>query len=179
MQHIKLFAAPARPSVKSEDPLPPSNTRVSDSQTRIDQSKVKRSGQPDRFEATELDALMGVLRASLKDAIMSPNWPSADCSEPDGFLRQLRRRVNDVAVHSGELEGENGISHQLQETFFAFFNHLMLVYFRDETRIWKVISKRQTGSTDWGLFCNNVLVVIVELKPSSVGVSMSTATVQS
>ena len=145
------------------------------STTRLNPSQVRSGIVPDQLRVARLDQLISPAQDALRGLLESPTFP-------DHLLERHSLVIlshEDAKVQANRIapSGETGISHFLKSSLFDQLNRILAAIYpvepqQEEERFWRVIGIGGAGKTDWGLFINGKLVVIVELKPSMVS-SMS------
>ena len=88
---------------------------------------------------------------------------------PGGVASTLKHDIRREASRIRP-SGELGLSHWFKTALFDHLNRLASRVFDPVgvTRYWRVIGTVGVGKTDWGLFIDDRLVAIAELKPNRV-----------
>lgn len=179
-----LTPPPMLPVAHSPSSSYPTSSRET---TRIDLTNVITPQQlPSTFRIANPTLLLRPFEQSLTNFVADIN-PSFGLPYPDDWIsaaadsywmqRTTMNRywmqhttMNRVKACMSRPLGEAGLSDQLGVLLFDRLNDIAARYFvAVSTREWKPIGMGGVGKTDWGLFVNGTLRVIVGLKPSSVG----------
>ena len=134
--------------------------------TKTDVSEIPIGNAPNIFKVQSLKPTLDRLHHRLHECLFGPSWHSHTFEQPGTIhhLHGVANRSADIISPSGEV----GLSHLLQTALFDKLNNLLWIIFPVGNRFWKVLGRGPTGTTDWGLFVEDKLVVIVELKPNEV-----------
>lgn len=162
LQFIRGFKLPfCKPTVYAKS----SSSAERRDSTRLDPTTVTDRGIPRELKVYRNDELPGLepIRSALENFLFSSHFPEA-IFRPDGPLDHLRGRARDDA-ETIPPSGETGVSHWLKTALFDPLNETFASTSPGEARSWKVIGIGKTGKTEWALFMNGVMVVILKLKP--------------
>ena len=139
--------------------------------TKIDPDQVTKGLVPSCFVvAKPSDDILAPVHYAFVAFVDDGDTFPRDLFGPSGSIAQSQ----DYALWEASAaapSGEAGVSHFLKTALFDQTNMVLRRLYPptgDETRIWCVIGIGPTGKSDWGLFVNGRLVVIVEIKPHSV-----------
>ena len=144
-------------------------TSKSKSSTGLDPKRVTTGRVPRLTLLDDWTRLTnGTIVASFKRLLGSSSFPDR-IFEVGGLVDE---RIEDLRyqVDAAAPSGEAGVSHFLALACFDTINTILryLYHGTEETRVWRVVGIGRTGRTDWGLYRNGVMVVIVEIKPHCV-----------
>ena len=133
------------------------------SSTKLEPSQVPGNVVPKVLMLEAADTMLHPLKMAFSDFLSSLEFPD-DMLDEGSLVRQSHR---DAMLQAERVapSGENGISHFLKSSLFDQINRILYRFFPDEDRFWRAIGIGRSGKTDWGLYLNGVLVVVVELKP--------------
>jgi len=103
-----------------------------------------------------------MLDGALRRLLVSQEWTDLQ-SQLDTRMQHLAMEADTV-----KLSNEYNLSHWLKSSMFDIIHIIIWTHIKGDTRYWRALGTGRRGTCDYGFYVNNKLVIVLELKPSSV-----------